>query len=154
MCHILETRATNMVSALISTSGTPPGGCLIKINRSRWHPWKHAFVMSPDLTVRRSHETHERIMLNPSMSKVGESVLTPVVSLQISTADQSTFEQRSNMRTTFASFMLVFVDVDTLKWNRFVSLNQQLFQFGSRYWIYSVKMFPLVPFNFAGFRQT
>ena len=58
------------------------------------------------------------------------------------------------MRTTFASFMLVFVDVDPLKWNRFVSLNQQLFQFGSRYWIYSVKMFPLVPFNLAGFRQT
>ena len=36
--------------------------------------------------------------------------------LQISSADQSTFEQRSNMRTTFASFMLVFVN--PLKWNR------------------------------------
>ena len=57
MCHI-GTRATNMVSALISTNGTPPGGCLIKINRSSGHPWKYAFVMSPDLTVRRSHETH------------------------------------------------------------------------------------------------
>ena len=74
------TRATNMVSALISTSGTPPGGCLIEINRSNGHPWKYAFVMSPDLTVRRSHETHDRRMLNPSMSQVGESVLTPVVS--------------------------------------------------------------------------
>ena len=74
--------------------------------------------------------------------------------LQISTADQLTFEQRSNMRTTFVSFVLVFVDVDPLKWNRFVSLIQQLFLFGSRYWIYSVKMCPLVPFNLAGFRQT
>ena len=74
--------------------------------------------------------------------------------LKISTADQSTFEQRSNMRTTFASFMLVYVDVDPLKWNRFVSLVQQLFLFGSRYRIFSVKMFPLVPFNLAGFRQT
>ena len=34
--------------------------------------------------------------------------------------------------------MLVFVDVDPLKWNRFVSLIQQLLQFGSRYWVYSV----------------
>ena len=41
---------------------------LQKINRSSGHPWKYAFVMSPDLTVRRSHETHERIMFNPSMS--------------------------------------------------------------------------------------
>ena len=39
-----------------------------------------AFVMSPDLTVRRSHETHEKRMFKPSMSQVGESVLTPVVS--------------------------------------------------------------------------
>ena len=68
-----------MVSALILTSGTPPGGCLIKMNRSNGHPWKYAFVMSPDLTVRRSHETHERRMFNPSMSQVGESVRTPVV---------------------------------------------------------------------------
>ena len=76
----IGTRATNMVSALVSTSGTPPGGCLIKINRSNEHPWKYAFVMSPDLIVRRSHETHDRLMFNPSMSQVGESVLTPVVS--------------------------------------------------------------------------
>ena len=69
-----------MVSALMSTSGTPPGGCLIKINRSSGHPWKYAFVMSHDLTVRRSHETHERRMFNPSMSQVGESVLTRAVS--------------------------------------------------------------------------
>ena len=119
----IGTRATNMVSALISRSGTPPGGCLIKINRSSGHPLKHAFVMSPNLTVRRSHETHERRMFNPSMSQVGESVLTPSGFLQISTADQSTFEQRSNMRTTFASFCSFFVDVDPLKWNRFCVLE-------------------------------
>ena len=52
------------------------------------------------------------------------------------------------MRTTFAPFVLV------LEWNRFVSLIQQLLQFRSRYWVYSVKMFPLAPFNLAGFRQT
>ena len=73
--------------------------------------------------------------------------------LQISAAE-SIFEQRSNMRTTFAPFVLVFVDVDPLKWNRLVSLGQQLFQFGSRYWIHSVKLFPLGPFNLARFRQT
>ena len=58
------------------------------------------------------------------------------------------------MRTTFAPFVLVSVDFDPLDWNRFVSLDQQLFQFGSQYWIHSVKLFPLGPFNLAGFRQT
>ena len=110
--------------------------------------------MSPDLTVRRSHETHERRMFKP-FDVTGWRVRSHTSGfLQISAADQSAFEQRSNMRTTFASFMLVFVDVDPLKWNRFVSLIQQLLQFGSRYWTSSVKMFPLVSFNLAGFRQT
>ena len=46
------------------------------------------------------------------------------------------------------------IDVNPLKWNRLVSLIQQLLQFRSRYWVHSVKKFPLVPFNLAGFRQT
>ena len=98
-----------MVSALISTSGTPPGGCLIKINRSNGHPWKYAFVMSPDLTVRRSHETHEKIDVTSRRVRSHTSGF-----LQISAADQSTFEQWSNIKTTFAPFVLVFVDFDPL----------------------------------------
>ena len=70
--------------------------------------------------------------------------------LQISGSDQSTLEQWSNMRTTFAPFMLVFVDFDPLEWNRFVSLNQQLFQFGSRYWIYSIKNVSTCPIQPCG----
>ena len=58
------------------------------------------------------------------------------------------------MRTT-APFVLVFVDFDPQEWNRFVSLNQQLFQFGARYWKHSVFfLFPLGPLNLARFRQT
>ena len=53
------------------------------------------------------------------------------------------------MRTTFAPFVLVFVDFDPLEWNRLVSLGQQLFQFGPRYWIQSVELFPLGPLNLA-----
>ena len=74
--------------------------------------------------------------------------------LQISAADQSTSEQWSNMRTTFASFVLVFVDFDPLGWNRLVSLGQQLLQSRPRYWIHSVELFPLGPLGLAGLRQT
>ena len=35
-----------------------------------------------------------------------------------------------------------------------MSLCQQFFQFGSRYWIQSVKLFPLGPLSLAGLRQT
>ena len=45
-----------MMSALTSTSGTPPGGCLIKINRSSGHRWKYAFVMDRETLARNPRE--------------------------------------------------------------------------------------------------
>ena len=86
--------------------------------------------------------------------RVGESVLAPVVSSRSPRLTNRLLNNERNMRSTFAPFVLVFVDFNRLEWNRFVSLNQQLFQFVSRYWIHSVKQFPLGPFNLAGFRQT
>ena len=141
MCQNFGTRATNTVSALMSGSGTLPGGCLIEINRSSGHPWKYAFVMSPDLTVRRSHEAHERRMFKPSMSQVGESVLTPVVSSRSPRLTNRL--QRCDMKTTFAPFVLVFVDFDPLEWDWLVSLDQQFFQFGSRYGYTALNCFHL-----------
>ena len=74
--------------------------------------------------------------------------------LQISAADKSTFEQTGDMRAIFGPSVLVFVDFDPLEWNRLVSLRQQLFQFGSRYWIHSVELLSLGPLSLAGLRQT
>ena len=70
--------------------------------------------MSPDLTVRRSHQAHDRRRFNPSMSQVGESVLTPVVSSRSPRLTNRLFEQRCDMRATFAPFVLVIVDFDPL----------------------------------------
>ena len=58
------------------------------------------------------------------------------------------------MRTTFAPFVLIFIDFDPLEWGWLVSLGQQLFQFGSRYWIHSVELFPLGLLSLAGLDQT
>ena len=58
------------------------------------------------------------------------------------------------MRATFAPFVLVFVDFFPLEWDRLVSLGQQFFKFGSRYWLHSVKLFPCGPLSLAGLRQT
>ena len=49
-----------MVSALMSSGHPRQVGCLIKVIRSNGRPWKWAFVMSPDLTVSRSHEAQDR----------------------------------------------------------------------------------------------
>ena len=155
LCHILEhARRTwrrhwyqhpTLLQVVVSLRSTVSNG----------HPWKYAFVMSPDLTVRRSHETPWKDNVQP-FDVTGWRIRSHTSGfLQISAADQSTLEQRSNMRTTFASFMLVFCRCRPTDLESVCVLEPTIVSSSGPDTGYTAfKMFPLVPFNLAAFRQT
>ena len=131
------------MSALISTSGTPPGGS----HSDQPFQWTSLEICVCDV----SRLDRETLTGSPRKENIqpfdvtGWRVRSHTSGFrQISTADQSTFEQRSNMRTTFASFMLVFCRCRPTEVESVCVLDPAIAPVRVPIRVFSVKMFPLV----------